>query len=222
MAVTPETFPHEYLPAPSGGDAVTLLLLHGEGHDEHELLHVGPMLDEGAGLLAPRGRVTDAGGARFLRPFAEGVFDLDDLHARTYELADWVRAVVASHRLDRGRVVAVGYADGATMAASLLLLEPGLLAGAVLFRPLVPLVPERMPRLHGVPVFIAAGRADTTVAPEQPHQLADLLGHAGADVVVHWDNAGYELDRREFGAARNWLRRRRDLARGLRVHDPPL
>jgi predicted esterase len=222
MAVTPESFAHEYVPAPSGGDAVTFLLLHGEQGDEHQLLHVGPLLDEGAALLAPRGRVSEEGRARFLRPFAGSVYDLDDLHARTYELADWVRGMAESRRLDRSRIVAVGYGDGARMAACLLLLEPGLLAGAVLLRPLPPPPPEHLPRLHGVPVFIAVGRDDPGLPPGEPDRLAELLGQAGADVVVHWDNAGAMPDRREFGAARNWLRRRRDLARGLRVHEPPL
>jgi predicted esterase len=221
MTMAVGSFVHQYLPAPRGGDAVTFLLLHGTGGNEHDLLHLGPMLDEGAGLLAPRGKVLEDGQPRFFRRFAEGVIDLDDLHARTYELGDWVLAAVKHHACDARRIVAVGHSNGANMAASLLLLEPGLLAGAVLFRPLVPLVPERLPRLHGVAVFIAAGRADPTMTPEQPERLAELLRSAGAEVVLHWDNAGHAPDRREFAAARDWLARRR-LARGLKVHDPPL
>ncbi len=216
-----DAFVHEYLPAPSGGDAVTLLLLHGTGGDQRALLHLGPELDEGAAMLAPRGKVDEEGRARFYRRFAPGVPDLDDLHARAYELADWVRGAAERHRFNRARVVAVGYAHGANMAASLLLLEPGLLAGAVLLRPGFPLEPERRPRLPGVRVLIAAGRADASVPAGQPERLCTLLQQCGADVTIHWDNAGRALDRREVSAAREWLRRHR-LARGLKVHEPPL
>ena len=221
MSVTVDSFAHQYLPAPRGGDTVTFLLLHGPGGDEHDLLHVGPMLDEGAAMLAPCGRVVEDGRARFFRCFPGGEPDLDDLHARAYELGDWVRAAVDLYGLPRHRIVAVGHSGGAEMAAGLLLLEPRLLAGAVLFRPRVPLVSERTPHLHGVSVFIGAGRGDETMVAEQPERLAELLRHAGADVTLHWDNAGHALDRREFAAAREWLRRRH-LAGGLKVHDEPL
>jgi phospholipase/carboxylesterase/glyoxalase family protein len=216
-----DSFAHQYVPAPSGGDAVTFLMLHGTGGTEHDLLHVGPLLDEGAGMLAPRGEVLENGMPRFFRRIAEGVFDPDDLHARTIELADWVRVAAQAYGFDRRRIVAVGYSNGANMAASLLLLEPHLLAGAVLFRPMVPLEPERMPHLKGVAVFVAAGRADRTMAAQQPESLVMLLHRAGADVALHWDNAGHVVDPREYGAARDWLRRRH-LTRGLKVHDPPL
>ena len=221
MASAVDSFVHRFVRAPSGGDAVTLLLLHDVGGDEHDLLHFGPALDEGAGMLAPRGKVEENARASFLRPFAEGVFDLDDLHARAYELADWVRVAAEAYRFERSRVVAVGVSNGASMAASLLLLDPGLLAGAVLFRPLLPFTPERQPQLHGAGIFIAAGRADRTMGPDQPERLAALLRNGGADVTLHWDNAGHELDRREIAASRSWLQRRH-ISGGLRVHDPPM
>jgi predicted esterase len=221
MAVSLDKFVHQYLPAPRGGDAVTFLMLHGTGGDEHDLLHLGPALDEGAGMLAPRGEDLAGAGPGFLQSFVAGALDLDDLHARTYELADWVRAAAVAHRFDLKRVVAVGHACGADMAMSLLLLEPGLLAGAVLFRPALPLEPERNPHLHGVVVFVAAGRADESVSPERLEGLTYQLRHAGADVTLHWDNAGHELDSREIAAAREWLCRHH-LARGLKLHDPPM
>ena len=221
MAAQLDTFVHQYLPAPHGGDAVTFLMLHPAGGDEHHLLHLGPALDEGAGILAPRGKALEAAGPAFLRSVAGGALDLDDLHVRTYELADWVRAAVTSYHLRLGRIVAVGHAGGADMAVSLLLLEPGLLAGAVLFRPALLLEPERKPHLHGVAVFVAAGRSDGSVSPERLEGLTYQLRHADADVTLHWDNAGPALDSREIAAAREWLRRRH-LARGLKVHDPPL
>lgn len=221
MAVSLEAFTHEYLPAPRGGDALTFLMLHGTGGDEHALLPLGPALDEGAGMLAPRGKALTGGESSFLQGVVAGALDLDELHARAYELADWVRAAAAAYRFDLHRVVAVGYAGGADMATGLLLLESRLLAGAVLFRPGLPVEPEGRPHLHGVAAFVAAGRADAGVPPERVEGLAYQLRRAGADVTLHWDNAGHELDQREVAAAREWLRRRR-LARGLKLHDPPL
>ena len=108
MTADVATFVHDYLRAPSGGDAVTFLLLHGTGGSEHDLLHLGPMLDEGAGLLAPRGQVLEDGQPRFFRRLAQGVFDLDDLRARTHGLAVWVRAAARHYGFDARRIVAVG------------------------------------------------------------------------------------------------------------------
>jgi predicted esterase len=221
MAVSLDKFVHQYVPAPRGGDAVTFLMLHGTGGDEHDLLHLGPALDDGAGMLAPRGEDLAGTGPRFLQGFVAGELDLDELHARTYELADWVRAAAVAYRFDLKRVVAVGHANGADMATSLLLLEPELLAGAVLFRPALRIDPERKPHLHGVVVFVAAGRADGSMSPERLEGLTYQLRRNGADVTLHWDNAGQELDPREIAAAREWLRRRH-LACGLKLHDPPL
>jgi predicted esterase len=221
MAASHDAFAHQYVPAPSGGDAVTLLLLHAAGGDEFSLLHLGPALDEGAGLLAARGGVPGGAGAGFLPGPTAGALDLDHLHVRAYDLADWVRAAAAFHGFDPRRVVAVGHAGGADMAAGLLLLEPGLLAGAVLFRPALPIEPEHKPHLNGVSVFVGAGRGDGAASPERLEGLTYQLRRAGADVTLHWDNAGHEIDSREVAAAREWLRRRH-LARGLKVHDPPL
>jgi phospholipase/carboxylesterase len=221
MAVPLDKFVHQYLPAPRGGDASTFLMLHGTGGDPHDLLHLGPTLDEGAGMLAPRGDDLAGAGPGFVQDLVAGALDLDELHARTYELADWVRAAAVAYRFDLQRVVAVGHSSGADMAASLMLLESGLLAAAVLFRPALPLEPERKPHLNGVAVFVAAGRADERVPPERVEGLTYQLRRAGAEVTLHWDNAGREIDSREVAAAREWLRRR-NLARGLKVHDPPL
>jgi predicted esterase len=221
MAATLDSFVHEYLSAPQGGDAVTFLALHDAGGDEHDLLHLGPALDEGAGILAPRGTIVEGGGASFLPGSAGRALDLDDLYVRTYALADWVRTAAAAYRFRPGRVLAVGHGNGADLAASLLLLEPGLLAGALLFRPALALEPERRPRLQEVAVFVGAGRGDPGTSPERLEGLTYQLRRAGADVTLHWDNAGHALDQREIAAAREWLLRRH-LARGLKVHDPPL
>ena len=142
--------------------------------------------------------------SRFFRRVAEGVFDLDDLRAQASALAAFVGEAAERHGLDRGRVVALGLSNGANMAAALLLLHPGTLAGAVLFRPMVPLVPERLPDLRGVRVWIGAGRTDRLVPVEETERLAALLRTAGADVTVHWVPGGHRLTFGEDQAARAW------------------
>jgi predicted esterase len=182
-----------------------LLLLHGTGGDETDLLPLGEALAPGAGRLSPRGRVLEHGMPRFFRRLAKGVFDVPDLIARTQELAEFVRAAAAEYGFDPAAVFAVGYSNGANIAASLLLLHPGVLRGAVLFRPMVPLVPASRPRLDGIPVFVAAGQDDPVVRYGQTRQLVALLEDAGADVTVHVEPAGHALTDGDVAAARAWL-----------------
>src|SRR5437588_9417037 len=153
MRLQPD-FIHEFVP---GSSERTLLLLHGTGGNERDLIPLGHELDPGAALLSPRGKVLEHGMPRFFRRLAEGVFDLEDLTRRTHELADFVADAATRYGFDPRNVIAVGFSNGANIAASLLLLRPETLAAAVLFRPMIPLVPETLPDLSRVPVFIAAG-----------------------------------------------------------------
>lgn len=180
--------------------------MHGTGGNEHDLLELGRALYPGAALLSPRGQVLENGMPRFFRRLAEGVFDLDDLRRRTHDLGDFVAAVAAVYRFDRSQVIAIGYSNGANIAASLLLLRPEVLAGAVLFHAMVPLVPETLPNLHDVPVFIGAGRVDQLIPARQTERLADLLTQVGATVALHWEPGGHELNSAEVRAAGAWLR----------------
>lgn len=185
------------------GTDPALLLLHGTGGTEEDLLPVGRDLAPGAALLSPRGQVLEGGMPRFFRRLAPGVFDLDDLRRRTHDLAAFARDARAQYGLNR--LVALGYSNGANIAASLLLLQPGTLAGAILLRPMVPLVPEKLPTLAGLPVLIAAGRRDAISPPDEAERLAALLKQAGADVTVHWASRGHELGADDLAAARQWL-----------------
>lgn len=198
-------FIHRFLPAPAATGTTTLLLLHGTGGDEHDLLELGQMLAPNAARLSPRGKVLEQGMPRFFRRIAPGIFDLEDLRQRTDELADFVTAAAQVYAFDPGQVVAVGYSNGANIAASTLLLRPGVLAAAVLFHPMVPLVPEELPDLTGVPVFIGGGRLDTVIPPQQTERLALLLQSAGADVTLHWEPGGHTLTPAEVQAATRWL-----------------
>jgi predicted esterase len=201
-------FIHRYVPPASGAElagSTTLLLLHGTGGDEEDLLPLGRALLPGAGLLSPRGKVLERGAPRFFRRLAEGIFDQEDLARRTEELADFVEAAATTYQLDRDGIVAVGFSNGANIAASVLLRRPGVLRGAVLLSPMVPFEPEALPDLTGTSVFIAAGRADPIAPAAQSERLAEMLREAGADVTLHWEPGGHALTASEVEAARRWI-----------------
>jgi phospholipase/carboxylesterase len=197
-------FEHRFQPG-TRLDATPLLLLHGTGGNEDDLLPLGQSLAPGAPLLSPRGKVRENGMPRFFRRLAEGVFDLDDLRFRAAELGKFVAAARETYELGETPPLAVGFSNGANIAAALLLLSPGTLSGALLLRPMVPLIPDPLPRLDGVPVLIAAGRQDPIVSPDQPRALADLLGSAGAEVTLHGSAAGHALTREDLEVAGRWM-----------------
>jgi phospholipase/carboxylesterase len=198
-----EGFVYRYQ-AGAAPDSPTLLLLHGTGGNEDDLLPLGPMLTPEAGLLSPRGQVLERGMPRFFRRLAEGVFDEEDLKARSAGLARFVVSAADRHGFDPRRVYAVGFSNGANIGASLLLLHPGVLAGAVLFRAMLPIVPDTRPTLSGTAVFMSNGRRDPIVPPESADRLAALLREAGADVTQVWQQAGHELTRADLSSAREW------------------
>jgi phospholipase/carboxylesterase len=195
-------FIHEFVP---GSSDRTLLLLHGTGGNEHDLLPLGRELDPTAALLSPRGPVLENGHARFFRRLAEGVFDLEDLKRRTDELAHFVIAAAERHNFDRAKLVAVGYSNGANIAASLLLRRPDVLRSAVLFRAMVPLIPEELPDLAGVRVWIGGGKQDLIIPRANTEQLAEILSEAGAEVTAHFFDAGHGLTSIELAVAKRWL-----------------
>ena len=206
MSVTkPDAFVHRFEPA-AKGEGDTLLLLHGTGGDESDLLPLGRSIAPGAALLSPRGQVLENGMPRFFRRLAEGVFDLEDLRARTHALADWLEAAAAHYGLDPARVWALGFSNGANIAASMLLLRPRALAGAILLRAMVPFEPEQAPELGGKRVLIASGRGDPLVPAAQAEHLAQLLRDAGADVQAQWSNGGHSLEPSDIAAATAWWR----------------
>jgi phospholipase/carboxylesterase len=195
-------FIHEFVP---GTSSQTLLLLHGTGGNEHDLIPLGRELDPNAALLSPRGKVLENGMPRFFRRLAEGVFDMEDLKQRTNELADFVAAAVQHYQLAADRLVAVGYSNGANIAASMLLLRPERLHAAILFRAMVPLVPKNLPDLSCVRVWISAGNQDPIIPTSETQRLVELLRRAGADVTVRFANANHGLTNAEVRTARHWL-----------------
>jgi predicted esterase/catechol 2,3-dioxygenase-like lactoylglutathione lyase family enzyme len=200
------SFNHRYRPPATPGEhGVTLLLLHGTGGDESDLLTLGRHLLPGAGLLSPRGKVLENGMPRFFRRLAEGVFDMEDLAVRTTELAEFVREASDAYRLDPTRILAVGFSNGANIASSLLQREPGLLKAAVLLSPMLPYEPGTRPDLTGTEVFIGAGRSDPIAPTAQVERLAAWLGERGARVSVAWDPGGHEISPAQVAAAKAWI-----------------
>lgn len=185
-------------------DKPTLLLLHGTGGTERDLLGIGRMISADAALLSVRGNVLENGMPRFFRRLAEGVFDEADLVFRTRELNDFLDESAKTYGFDRNRVVAVGYSNGANIAASLLFHYPNALRGAVLFHPMVPRRGIPLPDLSGTPVFIGAGKNDPMCPPEETEELNRLLSDAGARVDVAWSNHGHQLTPGEVKNAVRW------------------
>ena len=202
-------FPHRFVPGAAGAAPFTLLLLHGTGGNEDDLLPLGPLLAPGAALLSPRGRVLENGMPRFFRRFAEGVLDVEDLKFRATELGDFVRAARVAYGVADGPLYAAGFSNGANIAAGMLLVEPELLDGAVLLRAMVPFEPDAPPALRGKRVLLAAGRRDPYSGAEQTERLRTILEGGGADVTVHWSDVGHALIQEDVDAAAAWLSRAR-------------
>ena len=197
-------FIHDFFP---GSSSRTLLLLHGTGGNERDLISLGRELDPNAALLSPRGKVLENGMPRFFRRLAEGVFDLEDLKYRTNELADFVIAAAQHYGFATDQLAAVGYSNGANIAASMLLLRPELMHRAILFRAMVPLNPDTLPDLSSVRVWIGAGDQDPIIPTSEVQRLVELLRRAGADVTIRFFNAGHGLTNEDVITARDWLGR---------------
>jgi phospholipase/carboxylesterase len=186
--------------------APPLLLLHGTGGNESDLIPLGQQLSPGSALLSPRGDVSEHGARRFFARLAEGVFDPAEVMRRTHALADFIVAASSRYGLAPGRLTAVGFSNGANIAATLLLLRPETLGAAVLLRPMVVLEPPRLPDLKDRRVLISSGRLDPIVPPDHPDRLADQLRRAGASVTLQTQVASHGLVPADFASAKEFLR----------------
>jgi phospholipase/carboxylesterase len=207
MSVTPDLgFVHHYVPAKRDGVS-PLLLLHGTGGDETDLLPLGARIAPGAALLSPRGKVSESGMPRFFRRVAEGVWDMEDFKLRTAELAQFLQRAREAYGL--AKPLAVGFSNGANVAWSLMLHQPDALAGAILMRAMVPFDPRPLPDLNGLPVLILAGASDPLIPRDQAGLLAAYLGEAGADVTFEMLPAGHQLTQQDLVLSESWLNSRR-------------
>lgn len=186
--------------------APVLVLFHGTGGTENDLLPLAGAISPTSSVLSVRGNVLENGMPRFFRRLAEGIFDEEDLIFRTKELYDFLDQAALEHGFDRQNLVAIGYSNGANIAGSLLFHYPDALRGAILHHPMVPRRGIELPVLSGIPVFIGAGRNDPICSPQETDELQRLLSGAGSTVDVHWEHAGHQLTRTEVEAAAAWFK----------------
>lgn len=198
-------FVHRFVPAANPGSRRTILLLHGTGGDENDLISFGEAIAPGAALLSPRGGVLENGAPRFFRRISEGRFDPAEVRGRAHELAAFIRAAVEEYSLEPSELFALGYSNGANIASSVMFLDPDLLAGAMLFRPMVVLEPDTQEDLSGRQVFIGSGRLDVIVPTDQPARLAETFRKRGASVSLCWQVSGHNLTPGDITEAARWF-----------------
>jgi phospholipase/carboxylesterase len=198
-------FIHRFLPAEDKTSAETLIVLHGTGGNEDDLIGIGQAIAPGAAILSPRGKVLENGAPRFFKRLAEGVFDPKEVRSRAEELAGFIRAAISRYALNPERVFAMGYSNGANIASTVMLIDPELLRGAILFRPMLVLETDGRSDLTGRGVFISAGQMDPIVPVKSVVRLVELFEASHADITLKWQQAGHNLLPSEVREAANWL-----------------
>jgi predicted esterase len=197
-------FTHRFIPG-QDPTAETLIVLHGTGGDENSLVGIAQAVAPGASIISPRGNVLENGAPRFFKRLAEGVFDPKEVRSRGQELARFIRAAIVNYNLDATRVFALGYSNGANAASTAMFVDPGVVQGAILLRPMLVYEPMEAPDLNSASVLISAGRMDPIVPTESVEKLRDLLEKAGATVTLNWQLVGHNLVPSEMREAAEWL-----------------
>jgi phospholipase/carboxylesterase len=194
-------FEYEFIP----GDDRTLLMLHGTGGNQHDLVEFGKSLLPGATLISPAGRIQERGMRRWFRRYSEGVFDSDSIQAEASALAKFLREIYQAHSVNPERVVAVGYSNGANMAGSLLLLQPEVLGGIVMLRGMFPIEPETASNLNAKSALLINGLQDPMGPVESASQMAEYLKVYGVAVQQEILETGHNLSNRDFVLSQQWL-----------------
>ena len=184
---------------------LTLVLLHGTGGNEENLIPLGKEIEPTASILSPRGKVLENGMPRFFRRLAEGVFDMEDLKFRTHELANFIQQCSLHYKFDLRKTIAIGFSNGANIAASLLLLRPDVFEGAILFRAMISLVPNPLPDLSNKKLLLSAGVNDPIVSRMETESLYRLFQNANTNIVLKWENSSHNLIKEDIVAARKWI-----------------
>ena len=204
-------FVHRFRPATVPGSSDTLLVLHGTGGNEDDLIGIAQTVAPGAAVISPRGKVLEGGAPRFFRRLAEGVFEPTEVRSRGKELAQFISAAAERYHLDPRRIFALGYSNGANIASTVMLIEPGVIRAAILLRPMLVLEPEEESDLSGSAVFVSAGRVDPIVPTASVEKLAALFETRGAEVTLKWQLGGHNLVPSEIKEAEDWLTLQRAL-----------
>jgi predicted esterase len=184
---------------------VTLVLFHGTGGNEEDLIFLGKELEPTASILSPRGKVLENGMPRFFRRLAEGVFDIEDLKFRTNELADFIQKCSSHYKFNLEKTIAVGFSNGANIASSILLLRPDVIQGAILFRAMVPLIPDPLPNLSNKKILLSAGLNDPIVSRTETESLYRLFQKAKSKVTLKWQYSGHNLIQDDLIIAKEWI-----------------
>jgi phospholipase/carboxylesterase len=210
-------FNHIFINSPSNGSnnkeydnnrskKLTLVLLHGTGGNEEDLIFLGKEIEPNASILSPRGKVLENGMPRFFRRLSEGIFDIEDLKFRTHELADFIQKCSLHYKFDLNQTIAVGFSNGANIAASMLFLRPELLQGAILFRAMVPFLPDDpFPNLSSKKILLSAGLNDPIATRTEIENLYNLFQKTNANIILKWQHSSHNLIQDDLVIAQKWL-----------------
>lgn len=199
--------PLEYLYIPTENpEAKTLLLLHGTGGDERDLLPISKFFGDGLNVLSVRGNISENGMPRFFKRIGMGVFDEQDLEFRAEELVDFLQKIAIEKHFDVAKIIALGYSNGANIAGAVLNLHPDFFAGAILFRPMLPFQHKAFSEGHRkIPVFLSSGKSDPTVPPSDTEKYIGLLESAGFEISHHYLPTGHNLTQQDLDLALAWF-----------------
>ena len=188
-----------------GSKKLTLVLLHGTGGNEEDLIFLGKKIEPNASILSPRGKVLENNMPRFFRRLSEGVFDIEDLKFRTHELADFIQKCSLHYKFDLRHTIAVGFSNGANIATSILLLSPDVFQDAILFRAMIPLVPNPLPNLLNKKILLSAGLQDPIVSKKETENLYRLFQKTNAITTLKWQPSSHNLIQEDILVAKSWI-----------------
>src|SRR5688500_18319917 len=188
-----------------GNKKLTLVLLHGTGGNEEDLIFLGKKIEPNASILSPRGKVLENNMPRFFRRLSEGVFDIEDLHIRSHELADFIQKCSFHYKFNLEKTIAIGFSNGANIAVSMLFLRPEVLHGAILFRAMVPFIPESLPNLLNKKILLSAGLLDPIVSRTETENLYSLFQKTNAITTLKWQPSSHNLSQKDILVAKSWI-----------------
>ena len=184
---------------------LTLVLLHGTGGNEEDLIFLGKKIEPNASILSPRGKVLENGLPRFFRRLSEGVFDLEDLRIRSHELADFIQKCSLHYKFDLENTIAIGFSNGANISVSMLFLRPEVLQGAILFRAMVPFIPDPLPNLSSKKILLSAGLEDPIVTRNETENLFRLFQKTNAIITLKWQPSSHNIIQEDILVAKPWI-----------------
>jgi predicted esterase len=188
-----------------GSKKLTLVLLHGTGGNEEDLIFLGKKIEPNASILSPRGKVLENNMPRFFRRLSEGVFDIEDLKIRSHELADFIQKCSFHYKFNLEKTIAIGFSNGANIAVSMLFLRPEVLQGAILFRAMVPFIPDFLPNLLNKKILLSAGLQDPIVSRNETENLYRLFQKTNAITTLKWQSSSHNLIQDDILVAKSWI-----------------